>query len=570
MFLSNFSIKRPIAAVVIIITLMGLGLIAMNKLRVNQFPDVDQPVMVVNITYPGASPDTVEREIINRVERAMQGIEGVDQSRSSSTASEGNARFVLVFEFHKDMTQASDEVRNAIGSVRYKLPVEMREPVLTRVDPNSQPVMQLALSSQSMSHAEISRLAEDQLADRFRALPGVATVNVNGSLTRELSVLLHAQKLREYGVSVTDVVNALRAQNATAPVGKVRGALEDQSIRLVGRFESPAEFNQMLIKRSGDNLIRLGQVATVEDGFAEMGSYSERNGRPNVGISVTRTREASTVSVAKEVRELVDVVNKEQGARTELVITQDGGKDAQNSLDNVVDALFFGAGLTIAVVYVFLNSWRSTLITGLSLPTSVITAFIAVWLCGFTLNFMSLLGFTMAQGAIPVPASTWGPSAFVLIRRLQAHLSAVLVDPGSEAQQAYAHAQLMRSFQVESPSGRFSVAEGPGGFCIQTAQTHERVWDVATSDPAWPELSEEQQAHAMQGDLLGLQAVLDSSLAPARPRTGHSHAGAMFKCDGWLPSGLGVLCRAFGEPPGIFPCVEGAALPPSLQCFWFA
>jgi HAE1 family hydrophobic/amphiphilic exporter-1 len=400
MFLSDFSIKRPVAAIVIIITLMGLGLIALNKLRVNQIPDVDQPVMVVSITYPGASPDTVEREIVNRVERAMQGIEGVDQSRSSSTAGEGQAQFVLVFDFHKDMTQASDEVRNAIGTVRYKLPVEMREPVLTRVDPSAQPIMQIALSSATMSHAEISRLAEDQLADRFRALPGVATVNVNGSLTRELSVLLHAQKLREFGVSVTDVVNALRAQNATAPVGKVRGALEDQSIRLVGRFESPAEFNQMLIKRSGDNLIRLGQVATVQDGFAEMAGYSERNGRANVGLAVTRTRDGSTVTIAREVRELVATINKEQGTKAKLEITQDGGEDAQDSLDNVVHSLFFGAGLTILVVYVFLNSWRSTLITGLSLPTSVITAFIAVWLCGFTLNFMSLLGLSLAIGVL--------------------------------------------------------------------------------------------------------------------------------------------------------------------------
>jgi HAE1 family hydrophobic/amphiphilic exporter-1 len=400
MFLSDFSIKRPVAALVIIITLMGLGLIALNKLRVNQIPDVEQPVMVVSITYPGASPDTVEREIVNRIERAMQGIEGVDQSRSSSTASEGLAQFVLVFDFHKDMTQASDEVRNAIGTVRYKLPVEMREPVLTRVDPSAQPIMQIALSSPTLSHAEISRLAEDQLADRFRSLPGVATVNVNGSLTRELSVLLHAQKLREFGVSVTEVVNALRAQNATAPVGKVRGALEDQSIRLVGRFESPTDFNQMLIKRSGDNLIRLGQVATVQDGFAEMAGYSERNGRANVGLSVTRTRDGSTVTIAKEVRELVKTINKEQGGKASLEITQDGGEDAQDSLDNVVHSLFFGAGLTIAVVYVFLNSWRSTLITGLSLPTSVITAFIAVWLCGFTLNFMSLLGLSLAIGVL--------------------------------------------------------------------------------------------------------------------------------------------------------------------------
>jgi len=400
MFLSDFSIKRPVAAIVIIITLMGLGVIALNKLRVNQIPDVEQPVLVVGITYPGASPDTVEREIVNRIERALQGIEGVDQTRSSSTASEGHAQFVLVFEFHKDMSLASDEVRNAIGTVRYKLPTEMREPVLTRVDPSAQPIMQMALSSPTLSHAEISRLAEDQLADRFRSLPGVATVTVNGSLTRELSVLLHAQKLREFGVSVTEVVNALRAQNATAPVGKVRGALEDQSIRLVGRFESPAEFNQMLIKRSGDNLIRLGQVATVTDGFAELAGYSEHDGAPNVGISVTRTRDGSTVTIAKEVRDLVATINKEQAGKTRLDVTQDGGNDAQDSLDNVVDALFFGAGLTILVVYVFLNSWRSTLITGLSLPTSVVTAFIAVWLCGFTLNFMSLLGLSLAIGVL--------------------------------------------------------------------------------------------------------------------------------------------------------------------------
>ncbi|MDP9124846.1 MAG: efflux RND transporter permease subunit [Pseudomonadota bacterium] len=400
MFLSDFSIKRPVAALVIIITLMGLGFIAMTKLRVNQFPDVAPPVLVVSITYPGASPDTVERELINRIERAFQGIEGVDQTRSSATASEGVAQFVLVFDFHKDLSEASDEVRNAIGSVRYKLPVEMREPVLTRFDPSAQPIMQMALSSDTESHIEISRLAEDQLADRFRAIPGVAVVNVNGSLTRELSVLVHAQKLREYGVSVTEVVNALRTQNATAPVGKVRGALEDQSIRLVGRIESPAEFNQVLVKRNGDNLIRLGQVATVQDGFAEALSHNERGGRLNVGIQVSRTRDASTVTVAKEVRDLVTQINKEQAGRTKLEITEDGGTEAQDSLDNVVHALFFGAGLTVLVVYVFLNSWRSTLITGLSLPTSVITAFIAVWLCGFTLNFMSLLGLSLAIGVL--------------------------------------------------------------------------------------------------------------------------------------------------------------------------
>src|SRR6516225_5607214 len=166
MFLSDFSIKRPVAAVVIIITLMGLGFLALMKLRVNQIPDVAPPVLVVTIAYPGASPETVERELVDRIERALQGIEGVDQARSHSKASEGQAQFILVFNFHKDLSEASDEVRNAIGTVRYKLPIEMREPVLTRVDPSAEPVMELALSSTTESHSEVSRLAEDHLADR--------------------------------------------------------------------------------------------------------------------------------------------------------------------------------------------------------------------------------------------------------------------------------------------------------------------------------------------------------------------------------------------------------------------
>ena len=398
MFLSDFSIKRPVATVVIIISLMFLGLLALQKLRVNQIPDVEQPLLVVNIAYPGASPDTVERELVNRIEKALQGISGVD--RVSSTSREGSATLVLFFEFSKNMIEAAEEVRNAIGTVRYKLPTEIREPVLQRVDPAAQPIMQLALSSKTQSHAEISRLAEDELADRFRGIPGVALVNVNGSLRRELSVLLHAEKLREYNVSVSQVVNALRNQNATAPVGKVRGRLEDQSIRLVGRIESPAEFDQIVIRRQGDEVVRLGQVASVQDGFAELSGFSVRSGNPNVGLAVTRTRDASTVSVANEVRKLVKEVAKDLPAGTTLEVTQDGGEDAQNSLDNVIHALVFGAGLTILVVYIFLNSWRSTLITALSLPTSVIAAFIAVWLCGFTLNFMSLLGLSLAIGVL--------------------------------------------------------------------------------------------------------------------------------------------------------------------------
>jgi hydrophobic/amphiphilic exporter-1 (mainly G- bacteria), HAE1 family len=398
MFLSNFSISKPVATVVVIIGMMLVGLLALSKLRVNQIPDVEPPVVVVNVPYPGASPETVEREVLNRLEKAMQSIPGID--RTQGTAREGSATIVLIFGFSKNMIEATEEVRNAIAAVRFKLPTEIREPIISRVDPGAQPIMQLAVSSTALTHAEVSRLAEDKLADRFRGLPGVSTVNVNGALKRELSILLRAEKLREFGVSVTEVTQAVRAQNTTAPVGKVRGELEDQSIRLVGRIESPSEFEQMIVKRRGSDVIRLGQIAEVKDGFADQTGYSFRNGRPTVGLSITRARDGSTVTVADEARKLVDEVRKELPAGTLIEITEDGGENASDSLYNVIHALVFGAGLTVFVVYVFLNSWRSTLITALSLPTSVLAAFIAVWLLGFSLNFMSLLGLSLAIGVL--------------------------------------------------------------------------------------------------------------------------------------------------------------------------
>jgi HAE1 family hydrophobic/amphiphilic exporter-1 len=398
MFLSNFSIKQPVTTLAIIIVLMCLGLLALKNLRVNPNPDVEMPVMSINFPYPGASPESVEREIINRVEKSLQSIPQVYEIYS--TASESNANFTIVFDFSKDMSEAGDEVRNAIASVRYKMPIEMREPVLYRRDTSAEPIINLSLSSTKQTHAQISRLAEDKLADQLRAIPGVAVVNIDGALRRELSVLLHAQKLREFNVSAGEVVNALRAQNTNAPVGRIKGELDEQNIRLVGRIETPREFNDIVVKRQGNEIVRLGQLATVEDGFAEPASYSLKNGLPDVGMSVVRSREASTVTVAERIREEVETINKTLPEGTKLEITNDRGEDAEDSLNNVVHALVFGAGLTIFVVYAFLNSWRSTLITGLSLPTSAIAAFIAVWLCGFTLNFMTLLGLSLAIGVL--------------------------------------------------------------------------------------------------------------------------------------------------------------------------
>jgi len=398
MFLSNFSVKKPVATIVLIIAMMCMGLYALTKLRVNNEPDVQIPILVVTVPYPGASPETSEREIVNRLEKQMQAVSGVTEARAY--ANEGSATIVLQFDFKRNLIEASDDVRNAIAAVRYKLPIEMREPVLRRVDPSAQPIMNLSLNSSTQSHAELSRLAEDVLADRFRGVDGVADVQVGGSLKRELSVLLHAEKLREYNVSVSDVTNALSRQNTNAPVGKVRGPLEEKGIRLVGRIERPDDFSQVVVKRNGDTVVRLNQVADIKDGFADIDSLSIRSGKPDVGISIIRSREASTVTIAKKVNAMIEEVRKELPAGTKLEVTWDGGESAQSSLNNVIESLVFGAVLTIFVVYAFLNSWRSTLITALSLPTSVLAAFIAVWLCGFTLNFMTLLGLSLAIGVL--------------------------------------------------------------------------------------------------------------------------------------------------------------------------
>lgn len=398
MFLSNFSVKKPIATIVIIVAMMAMGLLALSKLKVNQNPDVDLPLIVVDIPYPGASPETAEREVTNRIEKQLQAIQGVDELTSNSY--EGGVSILLWFDFDRDLIEASDDVRNAISAVRYKLPLEMREPVLRRVDPAADPIMSLALSSTSQTHADISRYAEDVLADRFRGIEGVSIVNVGGALRRELSVLLRSEKLREFNVSVTDVTNALRSGNTNAPVGKLRDELDEKGIRLIGRIERPEDFSQIVVKRNGDQIVRLSQVAEIEDGFADINSLSIRSGKPNVGLFISRSRDASTVSLAKKVHAVVEEVNKELPEGTKLEVTRDGGREAQLSLNNVIESLVLGAVLTVFVVYAFLNSWRSTLITALALPTSVLAAFIAVWLCGFTLNFMTLLGLSLAIGVL--------------------------------------------------------------------------------------------------------------------------------------------------------------------------
>lgn len=398
MILSDFSIKRPLVVVALTIALMIFGAFALNKLKTNQFPDVQPPILVVNVPYPGASPETVEREILNRLEDSMSTIQGITEIRSY--ARESSATLVVFFEFNKDLTAAAQELRDSISTVRDKLPTEMKEPFINRIDPNAQPVMSIALSSDKLSALELSRLADIDIGRELRSINGVALVSLNGELQREMTVFLNSNAMREAKVSAQDVVNALRAQNLASPVGRVINGMQEQSIRLQGRLKDVGEFERMVVKQNGDQAIRLGQVASIVDGGAEQRVLSFFDGKPSLGIDITKTRDSSTISVTDDIKAKLEELRASLPAGVEMVIVSDQGEDVRVSMNNVTEALGLGALLTIVVVFVFLNSWRSTLITSLALPTSVLASFIAVWACGFTLNFMSLLGLSLAIGVL--------------------------------------------------------------------------------------------------------------------------------------------------------------------------
>ena len=398
MFISDFAIKRPIVTVVIMVALVIFGLFAAFRTDVDELPDIQQPIVFVAVPYPGASPDQVEREVVDRMEEAFQGLNGIDQITSTST--DGFAQIIVQFVYSKPTDQAAQDVRDAISGIRDKLPVEMKEPIIKKFDPNDQPIVSLSMSSNTLSPSELSILADPDITRQIQGLPGVAQVTLSGGVAREISVDVIPSRLNAAKVSVSDVVNALNAQNLAVPVGMITGGLEERSIRLRGRIENARDFSQLVIAQRGGQVIRLGDVANVSDGSAEQRSLALFNGVEGVGIDITKSKGTSTTRVSDEIKAQVEQIRKTLPPGVKLDIVRDAGPRVRNSVRNVEEALVEGALLTVIVVFLFLNSWRSTVITGLALPVSAISSFIAVHAFGFTLNTMSLLGLSLAIGIL--------------------------------------------------------------------------------------------------------------------------------------------------------------------------
>ncbi|HYG62537.1 MAG TPA: efflux RND transporter permease subunit [Thermoanaerobaculia bacterium] len=398
MTISDFAIRRPIVTVVTMLALVIFGLFALFQLEVDEFPDLTNPLVVVAVPYPGASPSQVEREVVDPMEEAFSALSGIDQI--TSTSLDGFGQITVQFVFSKSPDQASQDVRDAIDGIRNDLPPEMEEPILRRFDPADIPIVSLVLTSQTMSPPELTLIADPGITRKLRGINGVAQVTVVGGVEREISVDVRPADLAAAGVSVAQVVQAVQGQNLAAPVGRVEGKLTEEAIRLRGRLETPEQFEQLVVTSRNGQLIRLGQVADVRDGTSEQRSLALYNGRPAVAIDITKSKGASTTTVADSVVTALTGIEKTLPQGVKLEVVRNSGERVRDSVTNVEEALIEGAILTILVVFLFLNSWRSTVITGLALPVSVLSSFIAVWAFGFTLNTMSLLGLSLAIGIL--------------------------------------------------------------------------------------------------------------------------------------------------------------------------
>ncbi|MGI8817615.1 MAG: efflux RND transporter permease subunit, partial [Gemmatimonadales bacterium] len=400
MFISDFAIKRPIVTVTAMVALVVFGIFALLNLHTDEFPDIQQPVIGLNIVYPGASPSEVTREIIDPIEDAIFGISGVDGEKSTCFGTDGLASCAIFFDFEKPIQQASQDIRDAISTKRDDLPVEMEEPVLTRFDPSEQPIITMTLTSASVPASTLSRLADPGVARALRAIPGVAQVSVVGNIEREMTVEVQPHALEASGVSISEVVQALQSQNLAAPVGRLNGELEERTIRLQGRAEGPADFSKLVVAERQGQTIRLGQVAKVYDGTEEPRTLALYNERQAVGLEVIKSKGYSTTQVSDQIRGRLAGLQSTMPAGVKLEIVQDAGERVSRAVANVQEALIEGALLTVLVVFLFLNSWRSTVITGLALPVSALASFIAIWAFGFTLNTMSLLGLSLSIGIL--------------------------------------------------------------------------------------------------------------------------------------------------------------------------
>jgi len=399
MFLTRISVAQPVFAAMVMVAIMVFGIYSFQRLPIEQLPDVDFPVVAVVVSYPGASPEAVENDLIRPIEDAVATLSGIDTVESTARA--GEALIVIIFDMDIESADAAQEVNDRISTVEGSFPENAGQPRVLRFDPSELPVLSLAISSQTMAPRDLTSLTEDVIVRRLLNIQGVGRASVVGGVPRQLNILIDADRLNAFGVGVGEVTAALRQENQNLPAGSIEQGREVQSIQVEGRIEDAAEFLDVIVARRGGQPVRLSDVATVADGEEEVTSLALLDGAQALAVDVVKTQGANTVAVAEEIRAVVaDLVANDLPTGVSIDIVRDNAVPVEESYKGVQNMLIEGAALATLIVFLFLNSWRSTVITGLTLPISVIGTMTALYFLGFTLNIMTLLALSLAVGLL--------------------------------------------------------------------------------------------------------------------------------------------------------------------------
>ncbi len=398
MWLTRVSINNPVFAAMMMMGLMVFGLFAYRDLGVEEFPDINFPFVVVTTPYPGASPEVVESDVTRKLEDSINTIAGVKQVFSYSF--EGRSMVFIEFFLDVPVATAVQDVRDKVATVKAEFRDEVKDPIIERFNPSAMPVLSYAFTSDTLSPREISTYVDQRIRKRFQTVTGVGKVDIIGAINREIRVYVKPDQLRAYNVGVDQVVNTLRAENQELPAGSVSSDQSELIVQIKGRLEKPADFRRLIVAQRAGGPVYLEQVADVVDGEQELESMALVNGRRAVSLDVVKTSDANTIKVVDDAREVAEEVRKSLPPGMEMVVVADSSKSIRNSLQDVQKTLIEGAILAVLIVFLFLGSWRSTVITGLTLPIALLGTIAGVYFFGFTINLMTLMALSLCIGLL--------------------------------------------------------------------------------------------------------------------------------------------------------------------------
>ncbi|TXJ07087.1 MAG: efflux RND transporter permease subunit, partial [Alicycliphilus sp.] len=397
MNLSAWSIRNPIPAAMLFVLLTLAGLLSFSAMKVQNFPDMDLPVVMVTAALPGAAPGQLESDVARKIENAIATTQRL--KHITTTLVDGTATIAAEYQLEKPVQEAVDDVRSAVSRVRADLPADLRDPIVTKLELSSQPILAFAIASNKLDDQELSWFVDDQLTRRLLAVPGVGAVSRVGGVTREVRVALDPLKLQALGVTAAEVSHQLRQVQLESAGGRADLGGAEQPLRTLATLQTAEQIAALQIPLPGGRHARLDQLAEVSDTWAEPRTAALLGERPVIGFEVSRSRGASEIEVGAGVQQALDALRAEHPHLT-LKRTVDFVEIAQDEYDSSMHLLYEGAILAVVVVWLFLRNWRATIVSAVALPLSVIPAFIGMHLLGFSINVITLLALSLVVGIL--------------------------------------------------------------------------------------------------------------------------------------------------------------------------